>query len=127
MSGDCLQRVKYKFYLDANHSVIINGQQGDIHPHTWEFLIKLKSKNNDFVKFSDIEKVINKILEQYQNRYINEVIPFNDLNPTSENMATYFKNIIEDKMKTMQWELLSMELSEAPNRAIVLQNKNNIM
>lgn len=27
---------RFKFYLNANHYIIINGVEGETHPHTWE-------------------------------------------------------------------------------------------
>jgi len=118
---------RYKFYLDANHSVLINGKKGESHPHTWEFLIELRNTTGEFIKFSDIEAIINKVLSQYQNKYINEIIPFNDLNPTTENMATYFKTVFEDKMNNQNWEILKLELSEAPNRTFVIEKESSVI
>lgn len=30
---------KFKFYINARHSVNFDGNQSDIHPHTWETVI----------------------------------------------------------------------------------------
>lgn len=118
---------KYKFYLDANHSVLINGIKGESHPHTWEFLIELRNTNGEFIKFSDIEATINRILSPYQNNYINEIKPFNNLNPTTENMAIYFKEIFEKKMCNQNWEILKLELSEAPNRTFIIKKESSVV
>ena len=32
---------RFKFYLNANHYIIINGVEGETHPHTWEFTIDI--------------------------------------------------------------------------------------
>lgn len=114
---------RYKFYLDANHAVKFNGKLGENHPHTWEFLIELKHIDSSFVLFTDIEKVINEILAPYQGKFINEIEPFNNLNPTTENMGNYFKNFIKEKMNEMNWELLRLEISESPNRTYILREK----
>ena len=35
----------YKFYLNANHAIYLNGQLGQIHPHTWEFSFEVINEN----------------------------------------------------------------------------------
>ena len=35
---------RFKFYLNANHYIIINGVEGETHPHTWEFTIDIMIK-----------------------------------------------------------------------------------
>ena len=38
----------YKFYLNANHAIYLNGQLGQTHPHTWEFSFEVINENKDF-------------------------------------------------------------------------------
>lgn len=111
---------RYKFYLDANHAIRIDDKLGEIHPHTWEFAIELKHKETSLVLFTDIEIMINDILKPYQGILINQVAPFDTLNPTTENMGNYFKNYIKNKMYVLNWELLKLEISESPNRTYVI-------
>ena len=111
---------RYKFYLDANHAIKIDDKLGEIHPHTWEFAIELKHKETNLVLFIDIENIINEILQPYQGILINQIKPFDTLNPTTENMGNYFKNHIKDRINELNWELLKLEISESPNRTYVI-------
>jgi 6-pyruvoyltetrahydropterin/6-carboxytetrahydropterin synthase len=111
---------RYKFYLDASHQVKIDGNIGEVHPHTWEFAVELKGMKHIIVPFNEIEATVNKVLDKYQEKCLNEMSPFDKLNPTSENIAGYFFSLIQYQMELNSWELLSLELSESPNRTIVI-------
>lgn len=111
---------RYKFYLDANHFVKFANSIGEKHPHTWEFLVELKNRNSELVMFTDIENVFNEILEPYQDKLINKTEPFTKLNPTTENMGNYFKNLTKEKFNSLNWDLLRFEISESPNRTYIL-------
>ena len=52
---------KYKFYLNANHSIMIDEKMGQVHPHTWEIMIDIVKIIEEFVPFSVVEKTIDNI------------------------------------------------------------------
>ncbi len=111
---------KYKFYLNANHSIMIGDKMGQVHPHTWEIMIDIVKIIEEFVPFSVVEKTIDIVLSPYQDKYINEIEPFDELNPTLENISEYFKNRIAEQLKQEGWLLLRMEISETPARSYVI-------
>lgn len=111
---------KFKFYLNASHSIYINNKLGQKHPHTWEITMDLIKIVDGFVQFNDVEYAIEKMLSAYQDKYINDVAPFDTLNPTLENICLYFKDSIDDLMKNMGWLLLKIEISETPTRSYMI-------
>ena len=72
------------------HYIIINDAKGETHPHTWEFALDIKFSRNSFVEFNIFEEGISKFLEQFQNKILNEVEPFDSMMPTLENVTDYF-------------------------------------
>ena len=114
------QQYKFKFYLNGSHSIYIKGELGSRHTHTWEFSIHLLKMRNDFVKFTSLESQIEALLNEYQDKFINEVEPFNILNPTLENICNYFKDKIRELVNSEGWILLLIEISEAPTRSYVI-------
>ena len=76
MRNDALREYKFKLYLNANHFVIFNGEKGESHPHTWEFVIEVLVDKDKFIKFLDFEKAIDEYLEPYQDKLINDIEPF---------------------------------------------------
>jgi len=114
------QQYKLKYYLNCRHAIYINGELGEIHPHTWEIVTYLAMVKEGFVPFNDIEKVIDELLDQYQDQVINEKNPFDVINPTLENCAHYFREIIAERLNKMGWIMLMMEISETPSRSYVM-------
>ena len=110
----------FKFYLNANHYILINGKKGETHRHTWEFACDIILNNDQFVQFNQIEKAIDTYFEKYQNQVINEFEPFDRLNPTLENMAEYFIRDIRDIVLDQGGILVKMESSETPTRSYIL-------
>lgn len=116
-----LNRVyRFKFYLNANHFIIINGVEGEVHPHTWEFTIDILIDNDEFVQFTEYEKAIDAFFEQYQNRIMNDFSPFDHIIPTLENMSEYFIIEIRDIVEKRSGHLVRMESSETPTRSYII-------
>lgn len=120
MESKILRKYIFKFYLNANHYIIIDGKEGQIHPHTWEFVISIIRDSSDFVQFDEFEKAIDEYFDRYQNCVLNETEPFNTITPTLENMSDYFIYDIRDIITKLGGELVQMESSETPTRSYVI-------
>lgn len=127
---DTMQEYRFKFYLNAVHKIIINGTAGQSHPHTWEIVIDA-AFDNSFIMFSIIEKDIEKFLAQYQDQNINEIPPFDKMNPTLENLTWFLKDKIYKLLLSHGWILKKIEVSETPSRTFMIdlnqeKNQNSI-
>lgn len=111
---------KFKFYLNASHAIYIDGSMGEKHPHTWEITINVLKEKEEFVQFSNLEKKIENWMKRYQDKLLNEVPPFDRVNPTMENCCDYFKDVLKQILIEEGWILLSMEMSETPTRSYVV-------
>lgn len=111
---------RFKFYLNASHSIYLKGTLGQEHPHTWEIILNTVKLKSNFIIFNDIEKSIEKYLTKYQDSYLNNVEPFITLNPTLENICEYLKNEFQKLLFENGWLLLSMEISETPTRSYII-------
>ena len=111
---------KFKIYLNASHSIYINGVKGENHTHTWEIQLDTIKVAEDFVQFNDIERLIETLLSIYQDKYINDLEPFNAINPTLENICECFKQKIEKALFDSGWVLVSIEISETPTRSYII-------
>jgi 6-pyruvoyltetrahydropterin/6-carboxytetrahydropterin synthase len=114
---------KFKFYLNASHSIYINGNQGKKHPHTWEITMHMLKMKNEFIEFSYIETQIEEVLFVYQDKFLNDIQPFNTINPTLENIAIYLKDEICNLLNRENWILLYFEVSETPTRSYIINLK----
>lgn len=97
-----------------------------MHPHTWEIMIEVLSTKENFVQFDRVEFAINKLLEKYQDQFINSIEPFDKVNPTLENIVFYFKKMIEEQVKEYNMILLTIEISETPSRSYIINSYDEV-
>lgn len=74
----------------------LRGYQGkcqQIHGHNYRVRVSLEGEQLDdtglLVDFSDLKRLLDELLEPLDHRLLNEVPPFDTLNPTAENLARY--------------------------------------
>ncbi len=114
------RQYKLKFYLNMNHFIIINGQNGEVHPHTWEICVSVISSQEKMTPFVNIERKMDEIMGQYQDKLLNNCAPFDKIVPMVENAAKYFFRLIQDNIMQEGWILLMLELSETPTRSYII-------
>ena len=77
----------------------LRGYQGkceNIHGHNWRVVLKVKgSELNDIgllIDFHELKSILKDILNQLDHCNLNEVEPFDKINPSSENIAQYISD-----------------------------------
>lgn len=116
---------RLKSYLNMNHYIIIDGKQGQTHPHTWEFVITVIVPGDEFVEFRTFENLIERYLDKYQNQILNTIEPFDAINPTIENVTDHFNDELRELLRGSGGELVSLEGSEAPTRSYIVSHRND--
>lgn len=114
-----------KSYLNMNHYIVINGKQGQTHPHTWEFIVTMIVTGDEFVEFRTFENLIEQYLDKYQNQILNTIEPFDIIVPTIENVTDHFNDELQDLLREHGGELVSMEGSETPTRSYIVSHRND--
>lgn len=125
MENRLFREYQFKFYLNAAHSVSFNGQKGEVHPHTWEFLIDILIKRENFVEYNVYEKEIEAFFNIYQNRVLNDIEPFDITIPTLENIVDCFGEKIRQRIDEMDGLLRKIEGSETPTRSYTISYEND--
>ena len=120
MANKIFREYRFKFYLNAQHFVLINGKKGSTHPHTWEFTLDILINRNIFVEFGEFEKKIEEYLERYQDNLMNDVAPFDVVIPTLENMSDIFAKDFSEEIREMGARLVRLEGKETPTRGYIV-------
>ena len=122
MNNKVFAQYQFKYYLNGSHFIFIDGKQGQVHPHTWEYILTILITREHFVEFNIFEKAIEKYFSAYQGQTINEIKPFDVVMPTLENMVDYFGEKLRDVIRETGGggELLKIEGSETPTRSYVI-------
>lgn len=78
--------------FSASHQ--LRGYQGRcerLHGHNWRVTVHLMSESLDnlgmVVDFHELDDIMQQVLEPFDHRHLNEVEPFDKINPSSENLA----------------------------------------
>lgn len=120
MNYRLFQEYQFKCYLNGGHFIIIDGRQGQVHPHTWEFVLTILIQKEEFLEFNVFEKAIEIFFSKYQNQTLNNIKPFDSTMPTLENMVDYFGAELRNVMRATGGELVKIEGSETPTRSYII-------
>lgn len=111
---------QFKFYLNASHYVIFDGQRGETHPHTWEFATKIQLLKDELVPFDVYERAIEQVFAPYQNKTMNEMAPFDTIVPSLESLVEVFGERLQGVVADLEARLIEIEGSETPTRSYQL-------
>lgn len=89
-----------------------HGKCENLHGHNWVVEATVGSRNLDstgmVIDFSDLKKKVSEILERLDHKFLNELEPFRDKNPTSENIARFIydmlKGVYKGLVRVTVWE-----------------------
>ena len=80
------------------------GKCENVHGHNYKVRVTLAGEKLDSIgllfDFRNVKLMVNEIIEQLDHKYLNDVEPFRELNPTAENMAKYFYEQIKDRLES---------------------------
>lgn len=110
----------------------IRGHRGGCektHGHNYRLRITLRAeKLNDMgmiMDFKDLEKSMKEIFQPYDHAMLNEVPPFDEQNPTAENMARYFYERLSTYMKHSGAVVDRVEIFENDSSSATYMNVGN--
>lgn len=113
-----------KFNLYTYHSMVIDGNIGESHPHTFNISVDINYEEGTFFKFDEIEGLINGILDKYQSKYLNETPPFDLIPPTLENVGDHLFVEINEALKEKGFEVSKLSISETPTRTYFVDKES---
>ncbi len=78
--------------FDAAHQLRgYPGKCANLHGHTYKLEVCIAGEKVDelgmLYDFFDMKKLMQGVIEQLDHQFINDIIPFDEINPTAENMA----------------------------------------
>lgn len=92
-----------KLCFSASHK--LEGYEGNcsnLHGHNFGVEICVEGKTLDKIgmvfDFREIKNIADKIISRLDHQYLNEIEPFNKINPTSENIAKYIFEKLKNKL-----------------------------
>ncbi len=110
-------------HFDAAH--YLRGYQGKceaMHGHRYRVAVKVKAlKLNDIglaCDFTDLKRHLNDILARFDHICLNDVPPFDKINPSAENIAATIYEELKEKLAGEPVTLTCVEAWEAPEQGV---------
>ncbi|MDD5005347.1 MAG: 6-carboxytetrahydropterin synthase QueD [Candidatus Omnitrophica bacterium] len=93
------------------------GKCESLHGHNWQVEAIVTSNKLDkigmAIDFKKLKKIINGITEKLDHKYLNELVFFKHINPTSENIAKFIFNKAKPLLKKESVSLKSITVWES--------------
>jgi 6-pyruvoyltetrahydropterin/6-carboxytetrahydropterin synthase len=112
----------YELTIDTKFSAAhqLRSYQGScerLHGHNWKVAVSVRSAVlNDIglaVDFKEIKDKTNDFLLQLEHSFVNEVFPFTEINPSSENIAKWLYDGLSKKLNNDNLRVYSVKVWES--------------
>ncbi|MGL4184831.1 MAG: 6-carboxytetrahydropterin synthase QueD [Thiotrichaceae bacterium] len=93
-----------------------------MHGHNWKIEAEVQATQlNEIgmaIDFKEIKREVRAIADELDHRYLNELAPFQDINPTAENIARYFFQRLAQRLNNERVHVSALTIWET-DRACV--------
>lgn len=90
-----------------------------LHGHNFRVEATVASRELDqlglVMDFLELEALLEEILAPYDHRHLNDLEPFDRLNPSTENLARFFYEKLQGRLVSPRLELWNVRVWEAPS------------
>jgi 6-pyruvoyltetrahydropterin/6-carboxytetrahydropterin synthase len=98
------------------------GDCARLHGHNWQVEVSVCSQALDdsgiAIDFREIKKQTKLVVKRLDHQYLNEIEPFDVLNPTAENIAKYFFDEISLLINNQNDKVKEVTIWETPRSAV---------
>jgi 6-pyruvoyltetrahydropterin/6-carboxytetrahydropterin synthase len=99
------------------------GKCENLHGHSWKVRVSfIGSKLDDagmLIDFTDIKQSLDKIIVRLDHKCLNEIDPFNEINPTAENIAAFVYEQLRP-MESKDAQVCEVEVWESESSSVIV-------
>jgi 6-pyruvoyltetrahydropterin/6-carboxytetrahydropterin synthase len=93
-----------------------------MHGHNWKLEVEVIASSLDEtgmgVDFKVVRKASKELSDVLDHRYLNEIAPFDEINPTAENIAAFFYNGLSETLNNDRIKVSSITLWETERACV---------
>ena len=113
--------MKYEISVERTFSAAhalreYKGKCENLHGHNWKIRVSVSGQKLDkmgmLVDFTDLKSALDAVLKKLDHTNLNDINPFNSINPTAENIAAYIYDGLK-KYQLPQIKISSVEVWES--------------
>ena len=98
------------------------GDCAQVHGHNWIVEVHLKCRDLDAIglgiDFRAVKGAVKKVLSELDHTDLNELFPFQTINPSSENIARYLYQALSDELNSERVTVSGIKISESPGQGV---------
>ena len=118
-----MYQISVEQHFDAAH--FLKGYQGKceaLHGHRFRVIVKIKASRVDDIgiayDFTELKQHLSGSLARLDHTCLNDVPPFDKINPSSENIAATIYNELKPKLAGVTVSLACVEVWESPQSGV---------
>jgi len=118
-------RYTMKIVTDFAAAHLLRGYPGEcsrLHGHNWKVEVEITARALDTVgmgvDFKVIKKITKDYLDQWDHRHLNEIPPFDEINPTAENMSANIYQGLGQKLNSANVKVSAVTLWETERACV---------
>jgi 6-pyruvoyltetrahydropterin/6-carboxytetrahydropterin synthase len=111
-------------HFDSAH--FLRGYQGkceNVHGHRYTIVVRLKGQKLNEIglvyDFTDVKRHLGEILARFDHVLLNDIPPFDKINPSAENIARTIYEELQAKLKGEPVKVSAVEAWETPEQGII--------
>jgi 6-pyruvoyltetrahydropterin/6-carboxytetrahydropterin synthase len=93
------------------------GKREYLHGHNWRVTVAVTAERLNeqglAIDFHDLKKALRDVLDQLEHTFLNEIFPFTQINPSSENLAKWIYDTLAKKLNDDNIEVASVTVWES--------------
>ncbi|MZH46311.1 MAG: 6-carboxytetrahydropterin synthase [Nitrospinae bacterium] len=112
-----MYEVTVKTGFSAAHQLrLYDGKYENLHGHNWSAQVTVEADELDTmgvgIDFVKLKQMVEEILGELDYQNINEIPPFDELNPSAENIAHWLFNKIKEQVNSQTTRVKRVEICE---------------
>lgn len=111
-----------KFKLGVVRNSKYTSEDVGAYYQTIEITLFLRDMTNGFVSYEETENKVNDYLSSFSGKQLNKTPPFDYLDPTLENIGTFFYDQLNIVLMSLNYLLFRLEIREKSTRIFSITN-----
>jgi 6-pyruvoyltetrahydropterin/6-carboxytetrahydropterin synthase len=118
-----MYEISVEKHFDAAH--YLRGYQGKceaMHGHRYRVVVKIVAEKVSDIglayDFTDLKRYLKEILDRFDHTCLNDIPPFDKMNPSAENIAATIYNELKERLAAEPVTLTAVEAWESPEQGV---------
>lgn len=114
-----MYQIAVERHFDAAHFLRnYGGKCENLHGHSFKVVVRLNATKLNNIglayDFTILKRLLNEVLSRFDHTCLNDVPPFNKINPSSENIAATIFAELQPQLSSTSATLIAVEVWESP-------------